>query len=119
MYEYVFEQCNAHQLFRVRPKVTGKPKVKGIWGISDLESEKDYNDDHREEITDFVQSIPGFQECNEEDVETWMACDAEDCEFQVLIDDEIVSSMCKKNPTLSTMKRMKTKTKTMKVARVH
>ncbi|GFV99284.1 hypothetical protein TNCV_1512561 [Trichonephila clavipes] len=30
----------------------------------------DFNDDHREEITDFFQSIPGFQECAEEDVET-------------------------------------------------
>ncbi|GFU78274.1 HTH_Tnp_Tc3_2 domain-containing protein [Trichonephila clavipes] len=26
VYEYVFKQCNAQQLFRVRPKVTGKPK---------------------------------------------------------------------------------------------
>ncbi|GFT67492.1 retrovirus-related Pol polyprotein from transposon 17.6 [Trichonephila clavipes] len=37
--------------------------------------------DHREEITDFAQSIPGLQECDEEDVETWMACDAEGCGF--------------------------------------
>ncbi|GFT59073.1 uncharacterized protein TNCV_186511 [Trichonephila clavipes] len=55
----------------------------------DLEGEKDSNDDHRKEITDFVKSIPGFQECNE-DVETWRACDAEDCGFQMLNDDEIV-----------------------------
>ncbi|PRD20695.1 UNVERIFIED_CONTAM: hypothetical protein NCL1_53853 [Trichonephila clavipes] len=26
VYEYAFEQCNAQQLFHVRPKVTGKPK---------------------------------------------------------------------------------------------
>ncbi|GFT35302.1 uncharacterized protein TNCV_1096501 [Trichonephila clavipes] len=45
----------------------------------DLEGEKDFIDDHREEITHFVQSIPGFQECDEENVETWMACDANDC----------------------------------------
>ncbi|GFU93390.1 chitin synthase chs-2 [Trichonephila clavipes] len=57
----------------------------------DLEGEKDFDDDHREEITDFLQSIPGFQECDE-DVETWMACDAEDCGFQMLNDDEIVAS---------------------------
>ncbi|GFV46955.1 uncharacterized protein TNCV_3033521 [Trichonephila clavipes] len=44
----------------------------------DLKGEKDFDDDHREEITDFVQSIPRFQDCDEEDVETWMACDAED-----------------------------------------
>ncbi|GFU96757.1 uncharacterized protein TNCV_839821 [Trichonephila clavipes] len=43
----------------------------------DLEGEKDFYDDHREEITDFVQSIPGFQEGDEENVETWMTCDAE------------------------------------------
>ncbi|GFY24440.1 uncharacterized protein TNCV_1014881 [Trichonephila clavipes] len=61
---------SVQQLLRVRPKVTGKPKVKDIRRISDLEGEKDFNDDHREEITDFVQSIPGFQECDEEDIET-------------------------------------------------
>ncbi|GFV64254.1 uncharacterized protein TNCV_3000191 [Trichonephila clavipes] len=53
----------------------------------------DFNDDQREEITDFVQSIPGFQECDEEDIETWMTCDAEDCGFQMLNDDEIVTSV--------------------------
>ncbi|PRD30468.1 UNVERIFIED_CONTAM: hypothetical protein NCL1_26332 [Trichonephila clavipes] len=31
-----------------------------------------------------------FQECNE-DVETWMACDAKDCGFQKLNKDEIVT----------------------------
>ncbi|GFU44057.1 hypothetical protein TNCV_4963681 [Trichonephila clavipes] len=36
-----------------------------------LEGEKDDNDDHRDEITDFVQSIPGFQKFDE-DLETWM-----------------------------------------------
>ncbi|GFW82894.1 nephrin [Trichonephila clavipes] len=81
------------------------------------EGEKDFNDDHGEEITDFVQSIPGFQECDE-DVETWMACDAEDCGFQMLNDDEIVTSV-QENPTLLAMKRMKKRTTTTKVARVH
>ncbi|GFV38855.1 hypothetical protein TNCV_2814711 [Trichonephila clavipes] len=46
--------------------------------LPDLEGEKDFNDDHREDITDLVQSIPGFPECDEEDAETYMACDAED-----------------------------------------
>ncbi|GFV71684.1 uncharacterized protein TNCV_3534731 [Trichonephila clavipes] len=60
---------------------------------SDLEDEQNFNDDHRDENTDFVQSIPGFQECNE-DVETpSMACNAEDCGFQMLNDDEIVTSV--------------------------
>ncbi|GFX22309.1 uncharacterized protein TNCV_1815111 [Trichonephila clavipes] len=52
---------------------------------------KDFNDDHVEENTDFIQSIPGFQECDEEDVENWMACDAKDCGFQMKNDDEIVT----------------------------
>ncbi|GFY25262.1 hypothetical protein TNCV_2483821 [Trichonephila clavipes] len=56
------------------------------------QGEKDVNDDHRQKITDFIQSIPEFQECDEEDVETWMACDAEDCGFQMPNDDEIVTS---------------------------
>ncbi|GFV24731.1 uncharacterized protein TNCV_881991 [Trichonephila clavipes] len=59
----------------------------------DQEGDKNFSDNHREEITDFVQSIPRFQECDKEDVETWMACDAEDCGFQMLNDDEIVTSM--------------------------
>ncbi|GFV16661.1 uncharacterized protein TNCV_4418481 [Trichonephila clavipes] len=59
-----------------------------------FEGEKHLNeDDHREEITDFVQSIPVHQECDEEDVENWIACDAEDCGFQMLNDDDIVTSM--------------------------
>ncbi|GFX21080.1 uncharacterized protein TNCV_4366601 [Trichonephila clavipes] len=92
----VFEKCNA-----------------------DLEGEKDFNDDHREEFTDCVQLILGFQECDREDVETGIACDAEDWGVQMLSDDEIVTSI-KKNPTLSTIKRMKTgTTTTTKVARVN
>ncbi|GFX90029.1 uncharacterized protein TNCV_887271 [Trichonephila clavipes] len=49
--------------------------------------------DHREEITDFVKSIPGFREWDEEDVEIWMACDAEDYGFQMLYDDKIMTSV--------------------------
>ncbi|GFT71605.1 uncharacterized protein TNCV_3020821 [Trichonephila clavipes] len=54
---------------------------------------EDFNDDYKEEITDFVQSIPGFQERDEEDEETWMACNVEDCGFQMLNNDEIVTSV--------------------------
>ncbi|GFT40501.1 uncharacterized protein TNCV_3790611 [Trichonephila clavipes] len=100
-----------------------RESLKNAWNNlwSDLEGEKDFNDDHREEITVFVQSIPRFQESDEENAETWMACDAEDCGFQMLNDDEIVTSEnFEKNSTLSTMKQMKTRiTTTTKVARVH
>ncbi|GFW18724.1 uncharacterized protein TNCV_1369781 [Trichonephila clavipes] len=70
-----------------------RQSLKNAWNKlwPDLEGEKDFNDDHREMI-DFVQSILGFQECDE-DVETWIACDAEDCGFQTLNDDEIVTSV--------------------------
>ncbi|GFT23352.1 uncharacterized protein TNCV_2016411 [Trichonephila clavipes] len=47
-----------------------------------------------------------------------MACYAEDCGFQMLNEDEIVTS-CKKNPTLSTIKRMKTRATATKIARVY
>ncbi|GFW26840.1 uncharacterized protein TNCV_1376831 [Trichonephila clavipes] len=49
--------------------------------------------DHSEEITSHVQSIPGFQKCDEEDIETCMACDAQDFGFQMLNDYEIVTSV--------------------------
>ncbi|GFU55915.1 uncharacterized protein TNCV_3971721 [Trichonephila clavipes] len=56
------------------------------------------NDDHRREINDLAQSIPGFQECDEEDVETSMTCDAEDCGFQMLYDNEIATSLQESDP---------------------
>ncbi|GFT58820.1 uncharacterized protein TNCV_184801 [Trichonephila clavipes] len=34
VYEYGFEQSNVQQLSHVRPKVTGKPEIRHIWGIS-------------------------------------------------------------------------------------
>ncbi|GFT39877.1 hypothetical protein TNCV_3286541 [Trichonephila clavipes] len=49
--------------------------------VFSVEGEKVYNDDHKDEITDFVQSIPGFQECDE-DIETWMAIDADSVDFK-------------------------------------
>ncbi|PRD34024.1 UNVERIFIED_CONTAM: Jerky-like protein [Trichonephila clavipes] len=69
--------------------------MKNAWNKlwPDLEGEKNSNDDHWEEITDFVHSTPGFQECDEEDVDTRMAGDAKDCGFQMLNDDEIVTSV--------------------------
>ncbi|PRD31964.1 UNVERIFIED_CONTAM: Jrkl [Trichonephila clavipes] len=72
-----------------------RQRLKNAWSKlwPNLEGEKDFNDDPREEIIDFVQSIPGFQECDEDDVEIWMARDAEDFGFQMLNYDEIVTSM--------------------------
>ncbi|GFU44754.1 uncharacterized protein TNCV_2220681 [Trichonephila clavipes] len=63
--------------------------------LNELEKTKraSMRDDYREVVTNYVQSILGFQECEEKDVETWMACDAEGCGFQLLNDDEIGTSM--------------------------
>ncbi|GFV88166.1 uncharacterized protein TNCV_3243151 [Trichonephila clavipes] len=52
----------------------------------------DVKDDHRMQITPFVPSSPEFQERDEEDVETWMSSDAEDCGFQMLNSNEIATS---------------------------
>ncbi|GFU60317.1 uncharacterized protein TNCV_3404601 [Trichonephila clavipes] len=70
-----------------------RQSLKNAWNKPwpDLEGEKDFNDDHRDEVTYFVQSSPGFQECDEKDVETWMASHANDCGLQILNDDEIVT----------------------------
>ncbi|GFX63530.1 uncharacterized protein TNCV_105371 [Trichonephila clavipes] len=43
-------------------------------------------------MTPIYSSSQRFQECDE-DVETWRACDAEDCGFQMLNDDGIVTSV--------------------------
>ncbi|GFV47223.1 uncharacterized protein TNCV_4828791 [Trichonephila clavipes] len=85
----------------------------------DLAGEKEFNDDHGEENTAFVQSIPSFQECDE-DVETWRACDAEDCGFQMLNDDEIVTYVQDESDSVKDEKDEdeRTTTKT-KVASVH
>ncbi|GFV61462.1 uncharacterized protein TNCV_2938041 [Trichonephila clavipes] len=57
------------------------------WGISQgqLFNEQDLARD--------ILLRKGFQDCAEEVVETWMACDAEDCGFQMLNDDEIMTSV--------------------------
>ncbi|GFY12215.1 uncharacterized protein TNCV_4935061 [Trichonephila clavipes] len=57
----------------------------------------------------------GFQESDEEDVETWMACAAEDYGFQMPNDKEIQTSVQEPDPVDD--RRLKTMT-TMKVARV-
>ncbi|GFX00509.1 hypothetical protein TNCV_2235161 [Trichonephila clavipes] len=76
-----------------------RQSLKNVWNElwPHLEGERDFNDDCRKEIIDFVQSTPEFQECDEEHVETWMVCELEDCEFQRLNDDEIVNFLQKES----------------------
>ncbi|GFW38882.1 HTH CENPB-type domain-containing protein [Trichonephila clavipes] len=55
----------------------------------------------RDDVDDFsVMYLPPnitAQECDEEDVETWMACNAENCGFQMQNDDEIVTFVQEKS----------------------
>ncbi|GFV64121.1 RNase H domain-containing protein [Trichonephila clavipes] len=44
-------------------------------------------------VTHIAPFVSRFQKCEEEDVETGRACDAEDCGFQMLSDNEIVTSV--------------------------
>ncbi|GFW71570.1 hypothetical protein TNCV_2310051 [Trichonephila clavipes] len=83
----------------------------------DLEGEKDFNDDHRNNISDFLHSIPGFQEFDE-DMETWVACEAEDCGFQILNDDEVVTSVQEEYDPVDD-ETDEDEDNTTKVARIH
>ncbi|GFX96159.1 hypothetical protein TNCV_2290481 [Trichonephila clavipes] len=61
-------------------QLSGTSNIRTRFSLStfvNLEGEKDYNDDHTDEVTDFVQSIPGDFKSSDEDIETWMAVDAE------------------------------------------
>ncbi|GFW80936.1 uncharacterized protein TNCV_3780151 [Trichonephila clavipes] len=60
----------------------------------------------------------GFQERDEEDIETWMACDAEDSGFEMLNDDEIVTSVQEESDPLDD-ETDEEEDNTTKVARVH
>ncbi|PRD31681.1 UNVERIFIED_CONTAM: hypothetical protein NCL1_22887 [Trichonephila clavipes] len=62
--------------------------------------------------------VLGFQEYDEEDVETWMACDAEDCKFQMQNDDEIVTSVQEESDPVG-HETDEDEENTTKVARVH
>ncbi|PRD31510.1 UNVERIFIED_CONTAM: hypothetical protein NCL1_23324 [Trichonephila clavipes] len=62
-------------------------------------------------------SIPGFQACDE-DLETWMACDADDCGFQMLNYDEIVTSVQEESDPVDD-EMDEDEDNTTKVARVH
>ncbi|GFV72840.1 uncharacterized protein TNCV_1325511 [Trichonephila clavipes] len=84
------------------------------------EREKDFKDDRREENTNIVQSIPDFQECNEEDVEIWMAWMHKIVDFKLLNDDEILSSLQEEsNHVDDEVDKDQRITTTTKVARVH
>ncbi|GFS74540.1 hypothetical protein TNCV_458731 [Trichonephila clavipes] len=59
---------NQRMLISVKVVSMHIQRLKNAWEKlwPDLESEKYFNDNHREEINNFVQSIPGFQEGDED-----------------------------------------------------
>ncbi|GFX46765.1 hypothetical protein TNCV_4039131 [Trichonephila clavipes] len=79
-----------HKLFRVRPKVTEKPQGQGYLGnFSFVDC---YGFEFKTEVQRLEHKRQNLK-YDEKDVETCMACDAEDYVFQMLIDDEILTSM--------------------------
>ncbi|GFX96984.1 uncharacterized protein TNCV_1997161 [Trichonephila clavipes] len=74
------------------------------------------HDEFRGPRSDYVRQRQNLK-CDEEGVETWMACVAEDCGFQMLNDDVIVTSMYEESdPVDDEMDKTRT---TTKIARVH
>ncbi|PRD26580.1 UNVERIFIED_CONTAM: hypothetical protein NCL1_37741 [Trichonephila clavipes] len=64
-------------------------------------------------------TIVSREESDEEDVETWMACDAEDFGFQMLNDDEMGTSVQEESdPVDDEMDEDEDNTTTTKVARI-
>ncbi|GFT43904.1 hypothetical protein TNCV_2245761 [Trichonephila clavipes] len=59
----------------------------------DLEGKTYFNDDHGEENIDFLQTFPRISRIRWRCRNTWIACDAEDYELQMLTDHEIVTSV--------------------------
>ncbi|GFX22628.1 uncharacterized protein TNCV_2993631 [Trichonephila clavipes] len=74
-------KCNTQQLFHVRPKVKGKPKVRDIWGISVVGFGKHLCGILGQFVGQSVVQRQNFK--SDEDTET--------CGFQMLNDDEIVT----------------------------
>ncbi|GFX73834.1 hypothetical protein TNCV_4291501 [Trichonephila clavipes] len=68
--------------------------LKNAWNNlwPDLEGEKDFNGDHRGRLPTVSNRSQDFKNVMKMQ-KTWMPCNAEDCGFQMLNDDEIVTSV--------------------------
>ncbi|GBM01860.1 hypothetical protein AVEN_218980-1 [Araneus ventricosus] len=49
------------------------------------------------ELNVLLNQIPGCGNCEEEDVSSWLDCDADDAGFQLMSDDEIIAQVRKPN----------------------
>ncbi|GBO24040.1 hypothetical protein AVEN_11101-1 [Araneus ventricosus] len=49
------------------------------------------------ELNVLLKQIPGCRSCEEDDVSSWLECDADDAGFQLLNDDEIIAQVRKPN----------------------
>ncbi|CAG0883757.1 unnamed protein product, partial [Darwinula stevensoni] len=45
------------------------------------------------DVSNFIERLPGFKECDEDDVREWLETDVGDPGFQILTEDEIVDSV--------------------------
>ncbi|GBL75630.1 hypothetical protein AVEN_12320-1 [Araneus ventricosus] len=48
-------------------------------------------------INGLLKQIPGCENCEEDDVSSWLDCDADDSGFQLMSDDEIIAQERKPN----------------------
>ncbi|GBO30079.1 hypothetical protein AVEN_3111-1, partial [Araneus ventricosus] len=49
------------------------------------------------ELNGLLKQIPGSRNCEEDDVSSWLDCDADDAGFQLMSDDEIIVQVRKQN----------------------
>ncbi|GBL95272.1 hypothetical protein AVEN_37727-1 [Araneus ventricosus] len=49
------------------------------------------------ELNGFLKQIPGCGNCEEDDLSSWLDCEADDAGFQLMSDDEIIAQVRKPN----------------------
>ncbi|GBM17903.1 Jerky -like [Araneus ventricosus] len=49
------------------------------------------------ELNILLKQIPGYGNCEQDDVSSWLDCDADDAGFQLMSDDEIIAQVRKPN----------------------
>ncbi|KAI4471815.1 hypothetical protein MML48_1g12420 [Holotrichia oblita] len=63
-----------------------------LWSEEQSAGEEDVNDNEDggvNEVTGICSKIPGFEQCDENDVSEWLAVDNNDPGYQMLTDEEI------------------------------
>ncbi|PRD26228.1 UNVERIFIED_CONTAM: hypothetical protein NCL1_38692 [Trichonephila clavipes] len=83
VYEYIFEQRNPQQLFRVKPKMTGKPKIVTSVQEESVVDEKDEDEDNNNESSKGLSNAVSFSAL--ETAMEWYKQKSECCPTQLLL----------------------------------